>query len=72
MKKNFNHIHEEKERIDPKNYRFGIFYYNRKDSRAVVPKWQRARGWTLNFANPLAYLLILAILAIIASFIILA
>lgn len=72
MKRDFNHINEEKERIDPKNYRFGIFYFNKKDSRAVVPKWQRARGWTLNFANPLAYVFILAIVAIIASFMILA
>jgi len=69
MKEKFDHIHEEKERIDPQNYRLGIFYFNKNDSRVIIPKWQKSRGWTLNFATPAAYLFILAIVAIILSFI---
>jgi uncharacterized membrane protein len=51
---------------DPSNYKFVIFYYNKKDSRHVVPKLNRRLGWTLNFAHPTAYLFIIALAAIIA------
>jgi len=68
MKKDFSHVHEEKERINPENYRLGIFYFNKKDSRVIVPKWQKSRGWSLNFATLGAYFFVLAIIAIILSF----
>jgi uncharacterized membrane protein len=51
---------------DPTNYRFGIFYFNKKDSRHVVPKINRKLGWTLNFAHITAYLFLIAVAAIIA------
>ena len=41
---------------NPSNYKFGIFYYNPKDSRSVVPKLHPMMGWTLNFARPWAYI----------------
>jgi uncharacterized membrane protein len=48
---------------DPDNYKWGIFYFNPDDLRAVVPKRNRWMGWTLNFAQPLAWIIILAIAA---------
>ena len=47
------------------HYKFGIFYYNPNDGRIIVPKRIKYLGWTLNFANPLAYGIIIAIFAII-------
>jgi uncharacterized membrane protein len=40
------------------------FYFNKDDSRIFVPKYIGI-GITLNWANPLAYVSILAIIAII-------
>ena len=37
---------------DPKNWRWGVFYYNKKDKRIFPPKRMAAFGWTVNFANP--------------------
>jgi len=48
-------------RNDPENYKWGIFYFNRKDPRMVVPKRNRIMGWTMNFANPYAYLILICI-----------
>ena len=47
---------------DLKNYKWGIFYYNPDDNRVFVPKRLKALGWTLNFANPYSYLVILGII----------
>ncbi len=44
----------------------GLIYFNRNDSRVVVPKRVSGMGWTLNFANPYTYILIISIIAIIA------
>lgn len=49
---------------DPSNWR-GLFYYNRKDPRIIVPKFYPSMGYTLNFASPYAYLALGAILIII-------
>ena len=49
---------------DPGNWR-GPFYYNHKDPRLMVPKLYSSMGWTLNFANPIAYLSVAAIIVII-------
>ena len=46
----------------------GVFYFNRKDSRLIVPKRIEGLGWTINFANPYTYVLLIAIVAIIISF----
>ncbi len=53
---------------DPENYKWGIFYFNPKDERAVVPKRNRWLGFTLNFANMLAWLLILTLIALAVIF----
>jgi uncharacterized membrane protein len=51
---------------NPDNYKLGIFYFNPKDKRLIVPKQDRYRGWTLNFGNIFTYIIILGIaLAII-------
>ena len=49
---------------DPANWR-GVMYFNRKDPRLTVPKINPALGWTFNFANPFAYLIVIAIVSII-------
>ncbi len=68
MKSNFDQIHSDNEINNPSNYKWGVFYFNKKDKRVVLPKYQRERGWTVNFANPLSYLFILLIIVIIVSF----
>ena len=40
---------------NPENYKWGIFYYNKNDTRNVVPKRVRGLGWSLNFARPASY-----------------
>ena len=50
---------------NPENYRLGIFYFNRKDKRAVVPKRNRLLGLTVNFARPYAYWWTIGIAAVI-------
>ncbi|MET3113784.1 putative membrane protein [Pedobacter sp. CG_S7] len=57
---------------DLKNYKFGVFYFNRNDSRLLVPrKLLRMQGYTLNFAKPISFLLfglfIILIICIIYS-----
>ncbi|MFV0389890.1 MAG: DUF5808 domain-containing protein [Pyrinomonadaceae bacterium] len=39
-------------RQNPKNWKWGIFYYNREDKRIFPPKRCKAMGWTINFGNP--------------------
>ena len=51
---------------NPDNWK-GIFYFNRNDPRLTVPKFNPALGWTLNFANPYTYILILAIILLIIA-----
>ncbi|HOW39313.1 MAG TPA: DUF5808 domain-containing protein [Bacteroidales bacterium] len=48
---------------NPNNWK-GIFYFNRRDHRLVVPKRDPSLGWTLNFASPYTYLFLIAIIAI--------
>ncbi|GGI25734.1 DUF5808 domain-containing protein [Pedobacter mendelii] len=59
MKKDFQYD-------NPENWKWGIFYCNRKDSRFIVPKQIEALGWTLNFAHPISYILISLIFAFVA------
>lgn len=59
----------EKEILDsmsknPNNWK-GIFYFNPRDSRLIVPKLNPAMGWTLNFASPYSYLFLIALVLII-------
>lgn len=48
---------------DSGRYYLGLFYFNPKDKRAIVPKVNRMFGWTINFARPQAYVIILIIVA---------
>ena len=43
----------------------GVLYFNRKDSRVIVPKRISGMGWTLNFGNPYTYTIIIAITLIV-------
>jgi uncharacterized membrane protein len=49
-----------------KHYKFGVFYFNPDDKRVVVPKRQRASGFTINFARKEAFLVLMAIVLLIA------
>lgn len=51
----------------PENWAFGVFYYNAKDYRFVVPKRNPIMGWTFNFAHPIAYI-VLGLILLIAFF----
>ena len=64
MKTNFDQVENDRMIDDPMNYKAGIFYFNAKDPRIVVPKRYRMMGWTMNFANFYTYLLILGIIAV--------
>lgn len=59
-------------RKDPKNWKLGIFYFNREDHRIFPPKRNPILGWTVNFAQPrsvIALLLFLLFVAMILFFI---
>jgi len=45
----------------------GIFYFNHRDPRILVPKFNPAMGWTLNFASPYSYLFLIAIVLIVIA-----
>ncbi len=59
-------------RTDPKNWKLGIFYFNKLDRRIFPPKRMQGMGWTVNFANPLSILslfgLVIAIIALATLF----
>jgi uncharacterized membrane protein len=59
-------------RNDPKNWKLGIFYFNKLDRRIFPPKRIQGMGWTVNFANPLSILslvgLVIAIIALATNF----
>jgi uncharacterized membrane protein len=40
-------------------YKYGIFYFNGEDENLIVQKPDALLGWTLNFAKPLAYILVM-------------
>lgn len=52
---------------DPSNWVCGFIYFSKKDPRIIVPKRLRAFGWTLNFAHPLAFPLLLLLVVIAAA-----
>ena len=62
MKTDFDQFENDQMIDDPMNYKWGIFYFNRKDSRIVVPKRVRGLGWTLNFGNIYAYIFLILII----------
>lgn len=50
---------------DPKNWKYGIFYFNPNDKRLFPPKRNPYMGWTVNFANPKSILLFVVVLLVI-------
>jgi len=68
MKNNFDQFEYARMINDPSNYKWGIFYFNRRDSRIIVPKRSKLMGWTLNFGNIYAYLLIFGIVLFVFLF----
>ena len=51
-------------RKDPNNWKWGIFYFNKDDKRIFPPKRNKYLGWTVNFANPISIITLIAITAI--------
>ena len=51
---------------NPNNWK-GVLYVNRKDPRIIVPKINPLLGWTINFGNVYAYIVLIAIILIIAA-----
>ena len=64
MKVKYKHNELNEMRNDPKNYKWGIFYFNSRDPRIFLSKRNIGMGWTLNFANPSSYLIIFLIIAL--------
>ncbi|MFN8256010.1 MAG: DUF5808 domain-containing protein [Bacteroidales bacterium] len=60
----FEQFDNENMRKDPENYKWGIFYFNKRDRRFILPKRNRMMGWTLNFAHPYSWIIIAGILAL--------
>jgi len=52
---------------DPKIWKWGIVYFNAKDSRIIIPK-NIGVGWTLNFAHPTTYLWLAALILLVLLF----
>jgi uncharacterized membrane protein len=48
---------------DPSNWRLGFLYINPKDKRLFISK-RYGIGWTFNLANPMAIIIMLAIVLI--------
>jgi uncharacterized membrane protein len=46
---------------DPNNWIWGMFYYNKKDQRLILPKRIAWMGLTINFANYKSVLLVIGI-----------
>ena len=63
MSPQFDQSDLDRMRNDPNNYKWGIFYFNPQDPRIIVSKRNPGMGFTLNFASPYSYLLIMGILS---------
>jgi uncharacterized membrane protein len=50
---------------DPKNWRWGLFYYNKDDKRIFPRKRVSVFGWTINFANPWSILSFVVLAALL-------
>ncbi len=64
MKKEFEREILDTMSKDPGNWK-GAFYFNKKDSRILVPKLIPSMGYTLNFAHPVSYIGLISILLIV-------
>jgi len=50
---------------DPVNYKWGLFYFNPRDTRIIVSKRVKGLGWTLNFANLWSYVIITVLIGLV-------
>jgi uncharacterized membrane protein len=50
---------------DPDNYKLFILYFNLRDPRTIVPKRKKPMAWTLNFANPYSWIIVLALILLV-------
>ncbi len=57
----------ERQQKDPRNRKWGIFYYCQADPRVIVPKRYPWMGWTINAARPVAIPVLLLLLAILVG-----
>lgn len=51
---------------NPNNWK-GVFYFNHKDARLMVPKLYPSMDWTLNFVSPFAYMTFIGLILIIIT-----
>ncbi|MBW6460385.1 MAG: hypothetical protein K0B08_07400 [Bacteroidales bacterium] len=63
MKKRYRQ--SELDENQPNHYKWGIFYYNPDDTRTILPKRIKWAGWTLNFASPFTYMIILGFIIVV-------
>lgn len=54
-------------RDEDRFWKLGVFYVNSQDPSVFVPK-RFGFGWTINFGSPLAWLLLIGLIAVIAGF----
>ena len=50
---------------DPRNRKWGVFYYCKADPRVIVPKQPKWMGWTVNAVRPSAIPVVLLLLALL-------
>lgn len=53
------------DRLYDRYWRFGVLYVNREDPAVIVER-RYGFGWTLNFGNPLSWLVVAAVVVIVA------
>lgn len=61
MRTQFEQDELDRMRNNSDNYKWGLFYYNQRDPRFLVPR-KTGIGFSPNFANPYSYLIIIAII----------
>ncbi|HMI47588.1 MAG TPA: hypothetical protein VK481_02860 [Gemmatimonadaceae bacterium] len=55
---------------NPANWRGGLFYFSRRDSRVWIPKRVPEMGMTLNLARPLGFAFLVIPLVLIVALIV--
>jgi uncharacterized membrane protein len=55
---------KDKWHADSNNWKLGILYFNKEDKRIIVPKRIGFLGWTVNFATPIVYVILIGFLCI--------
>lgn len=67
MKNKLEKVMLDSMRTDPGNWK-GPFYFNPRDRRLLVPKYNPYMGWTFNFASPWSWITFIAIILIVILF----